>query len=102
MEPTLERAIGRVVEGTRHWSPARWSAEGRARAMHALVQTLADVCAEAEGEPRREVPRLAADLHLPEQLQVIGLDLLDVADRLTPEQRARIHDAIARARSALF
>ncbi len=102
MEPTLERAIGRVVEGTRHWSPARWSSRGRAEAMHALVQALADVCAEAEGEPRRAVPRLAADLHLPEQLQVVGLDLLDVADRLTPAQRAAVDAAIARARSALF
>ncbi len=102
MEPTLERAIGRVVEGTRHWSPARWSYGGHAEAMHALIQALADVCAEAEGEPRREVPRLPSELHLPEQLQVVGLDLLDVADRLTAAQRAEIDEAIGRARSALF
>ncbi|WP_081687525.1 hypothetical protein [Glycomyces tenuis] len=70
--------------------------------MHALVQALADVCAEAEGEPRRPVPRLASDLHLPEQLQVVGLDLLDVAERLTAEQREAADAAIARARERLF
>ena len=102
MDPTLERAIGRVVEGTRHWSPARWSQDGNAEAMHELVQALADVCAEVEGEPRREVPRLDNHLHLTDQLQVIGLDLLDVADKLTPEQRADIDAAIAKARAALF
>ncbi|WP_100447947.1 hypothetical protein [Glycomyces xiaoerkulensis] len=102
MEPTLERAIGRVVEGTRHWSPARWSSGGNAEAMHALVQALADLDAEAEGEPRREVPRLASDLHLPDQLQVIGLDLLDVADRLTPDQQSRIEEVIREARQTLF
>jgi hypothetical protein len=96
----LERAIGRVVEGTRHWSPARWSS--RAAAMHALVQALADVSAEAEGRPRRAVPRLPSDMHLPDQLQVIGLDLLDVEDRLTEAQRRRADDAIRQARAALF
>ncbi|GAB3645501.1 hypothetical protein [Glycomyces tarimensis] len=102
MDRTLERAIGRVVEGTRHWSPARWSQHRRAEAMHRLVQALADVCADVEGEPRREVPRLGNDLHLPDQLQVIGLDLLDVADKLTVGQRAAVDEAIAKARQELF
>ena len=70
--------------------------------MHALIQSLADVCAEAEGEPKREVPRLPSDAHLPDQLQVIGLDLLDQSDRLTDDQRSRIDAAILRARAALF
>ena len=70
--------------------------------MHALVQDLADVCAEAEGEPKRKVPRLPGDTHLPDQLQVVGLDLLDQADRLTEDQRARIEEAILRARAVLF
>ncbi|GAB3225019.1 hypothetical protein GCM10027447_14190 [Glycomyces halotolerans] len=102
MDRTLERAIGRVVEGTRHWSPARWSQDGRAEAMHTLVQALADVTAEAEGEPARRVPRLPSDLNLPDQLQVVGLDLLDVADRLTPGQRARVEAALLAAREVLF
>ncbi|WP_347177381.1 hypothetical protein [Glycomyces sp. L485] len=94
--------MGRVVEGTRHWSPARWSQGERAEAMHALVQALADVCADVEGEPRREVPRLPSDLSLPDQLQVVGLDLLDVADKLTPVQRDEIDAAVKTARAALF
>ena len=70
--------------------------------MHALVQALADVSAEAEGQPRREVPRLPNDMHLPDQLQVIGLDLLDVESKLTPEQRATAETAIRQARAELF
>jgi hypothetical protein len=96
----LERAIGRVVEGTRHWSPARWSS--RADAMHALVQALADITADAEGRPRRPVPRLPNDMQLPDQLQVIGLDLLEVESKLTETQRARTGEAIRAARVALF
>lgn len=102
MDQTLERAIGRVVEGTRHWSPARWSQDGNAEAMLGLIQALADVCAEAEGEARREVPRLSGDQHLPDQLQVIGLDLFDVADRLTSSQTDAVEAAIQKARNTLF
>ncbi|MDA1360633.1 hypothetical protein O1R50_13440 [Glycomyces luteolus] len=98
MSSELERAIGRVVEGTRHWSPARWSS--RADTMHALVQALADITADAEGEPRRPVPHLPNQMQLPDQLQVIGLDLLE-AD-LTDEQRAAADEAIRKARAILF
>jgi hypothetical protein len=96
----LERAIGRVVEGTRYWSPARWSF--KADAMHALVQELADLAADAEGQPRRPVPRLPNDMQLPDQLQVIGLDLLEFESKLTEEQRARIDQSIRAARAVLF
>jgi hypothetical protein len=94
----LERAIGRVVEGTRHWSPARW--RSKADAMHALVQALADIGADAEGRPRRPVPRLPNDMQLPDQLQVIGVDLLEAP--LTPDQRDAAEQAIKQARSELF
>jgi hypothetical protein len=94
----LERAIGRVVEGTRHWSPARW--RSKADAMHALVQALADIGADAEARPRRPVPRLPNDMQLPDQLQVIGHDLLDAP--LTPDQRDAAEQAIKQARSELF
>jgi hypothetical protein len=94
----LERAIGRVVEGTRHWSPARW--RSKADAMHALVQALADIAADAEGQPRRPVPRLPNDMQLPDQLQVIGLDLLEAP--LTPDQRDAAEQAIKNARNELF
>ncbi|MFC3491904.1 hypothetical protein [Glycomyces rhizosphaerae] len=98
MSTELERAIGRVVEGTRHWSPARWSSQ--ADAMHALVQALADLAADAEGQPRRRVPRLPNDMQLPDQLQVIGLDLLEAP--LTEAQREAAAEAIAKARAVLF
>jgi hypothetical protein len=94
----LERAIGRVVEGTRHWSPARW--RSKADAMHALVQALADIAADAEGQPRRPVPRLPNDMQLPDQLQVIGLDLLEAP--LSTEQRDAAEQAIKQARNELF
>jgi hypothetical protein len=96
----LERAIGRVVEGTRYWSPARWSSG--AEAMHALIQELADIAADAEGQPRRPVPWLPNDMQLPDQLQVIGLDLLEFESKLTGEQQERALAAIGRARSELF
>lgn len=100
MSSELERAIGRVVEGTRHWSPARWSS--KAEAMHALIQALADLAADAEGQPRRPVPRLPNDMQLPDQLQVIALDLLEFESKLTEEQRERALAEIDRARSVLF
>lgn len=68
--------------------------------MHALVQALADLTADAEGRPRREVSRLPNDMQLPDQLQVIGLDLLEA--ELTPEQRDAAEQAVKAARAALF
>ncbi|SDD99338.1 hypothetical protein SAMN05216270_110133 [Glycomyces harbinensis] len=70
--------------------------------MRALVQALADVSAEAEGQPQRPVSRLPNDMHLPDQLQVIGVDLLEFESKLTEEQKRRADEAIARARTALF
>lgn len=68
--------------------------------MHALVQALADLAADAEGQPRRRVPRLPNDMQLPDQLQVIGLDLLEAP--LTEAQRESAAEAIAKARAVLF
>ena len=70
--------------------------------MHALVQELADIAADAEGQPRRPVPWLSNDMQLPDQLQVIGLDLLEFESKLTGEQHERALAAIGRARSNLF
>ncbi|MEU5871497.1 hypothetical protein AB0A73_08040 [Glycomyces sp. NPDC047369] len=91
--------MGRVVEGTRHWSPARWSS--RAEAMHALVQEIADLAADAEDRPRHPVPRLPNDLHLPDQLQVVGLDLIEL-EPLANAHKERADAAIDAARDALF
>lgn len=68
--------------------------------MHALVQALADIAADAEGQPRRPVPRLPNDMQLPDQLQVIGLDLLEAP--LTPDQRDAAEQAVKNARNELF
>lgn len=47
--------------------------------MHRLVQQVANLAADAEGEPRRTVPRLDNDLALPDQLRVVAADLLAAA-----------------------
>ena len=55
--------------------------------MYALVQQIADLAADAEGEPRRAVPRLVNDVALPDQLTVVVNDLVDATadrDRLDP------------------
>jgi hypothetical protein len=70
--------------------------------MHALVQALADLAADAEGQPHRPVPRLSGDMQLPDQLQVVGLDLLEFEENLTAEQHQRAQAVIDRARSELF
>jgi hypothetical protein len=77
----FEEAVARLVRQVSHWTPARWSkpvGEGRgtrAEAVHALVQRIADAAADAEGEPKRAVPRLPNDLALPDQLRVVSSDL---------------------------
>ena len=68
-------AAERLLDQVRHWEQPRWSAAGRADRVHALVQQLADLAADAEGRPRRPVPR-EHDLILPDQLRVMADDLL--------------------------
>ena len=58
-----------------HWEQSRWSADGHADTVYALVQRLADRAADAEGGPRRTVPRLP-DHALPDQVRVLTADLL--------------------------
>ncbi|HET8681170.1 MAG TPA: hypothetical protein VFM54_04775 [Micromonosporaceae bacterium] len=57
-----------------HWGQPRWV--GRADTVYGLVQRIADLAADAEGEPRRPVPRLDSDLALVDQLRVVTADLL--------------------------
>jgi hypothetical protein len=47
----------------------------RADVVFALVQELADLGADAEGRPRRTVPRPPYDLALPDQVAVMAADL---------------------------
>jgi hypothetical protein len=78
----LDRAVGRLVNHVSHWTPPRWAASSasgsgsRADVMHALIQRLADLAADAEGRPRRAVPRLGNNLALPDQLRVTAADLV--------------------------
>jgi hypothetical protein len=66
--------VRKLVGQVSHWTPSRWAASSRAARMHDLVQQLADRTADAEGEPRRAVPRLDNDLALPDQLRVVAAD----------------------------
>jgi hypothetical protein len=84
----LRTAVDRLIGQVMYWTPPRWRAAsgvfGRTRAdlVHDLVQRIADLAADAEGQPRRTVPRLENDLALPDQLVVVTRDLL----RASPEQ----------------
>ncbi|MEO3742140.1 hypothetical protein [Plantactinospora sp. B5E13] len=70
-----------LVNQVGHWTAPRWTAPAgsggarRSDLLHQLVQRLADLAADAEGQPRRGVPRLDNDLALPDQLRVVATDL---------------------------
>ncbi len=71
--------IDRLLAQVGHWEQSRWShPPTRADDVYALVQHLADLGADAEGRPRRRVPRVS-DLILADQLRVMADDLLAVA-----------------------
>ncbi|RGC66211.1 hypothetical protein C5N14_24855 [Micromonospora sp. MW-13] len=77
--------MGLLVRQVGHWQQPRWAAVAgggnvsRADLVHRLVQELANLAADAEGQPRRAVPRLGNDLALPDQLRVVAADLLAAA-----------------------
>jgi hypothetical protein len=74
----------------RRWTQDNWSlpavrrpagpGQSRAEVAAETVQRLADLGADAEGRPRRQVPRLA-DVTLADQLTVMVEDILRTADR---------------------
>jgi hypothetical protein len=69
-------SIDRLLRQVGHWEQARWARPpGRADAVYALVQRLADLAADAEQRRRRPVPR-HGDLLLPDQLRVMADDLI--------------------------
>ncbi|MEU5726551.1 MULTISPECIES: hypothetical protein [unclassified Micromonospora] len=101
----LDRAVELLVRQVGHWQQPRWSAVAaggnvsRADLVHKLVQEIANLAADAEGEPRREVPRLGNDLVLPDQLRVVAADLVAAGP---PESvLAEAVAAVAGTRSAL-
>jgi hypothetical protein len=107
-------SVDRLLNQVGHWEQSRWSAPAsstagpsaaadsppptRADFVYALVQRLADLAADAEGNPRRPVPR-PGDLTLPDQLRVMSDDLMAAAP---PEDALKLatEDIIA-ARRAL-
>ena len=78
----LRRAVDLLTGQVGHWMAPRWAARAttgnaaRADLVHQLVQRIANLAADAEGQPRRTVPRLGNDLALPDQLRVVAADLV--------------------------
>ncbi len=95
----VDRLVRRLVQ----WTPSKWAAStasgpSRAEQVHALVQRLADLAADAEGQPRRPVPRLENDLALPDQVRVLADDLIAAAGETVPREAG---DAVTAARRSL-
>ncbi|MCM0678445.1 hypothetical protein NCC78_27775 [Micromonospora phytophila] len=101
----LDRAVELLVRQVGHWQQPRWAASAaagnapRADVMHRLVQEIANLAADAEGQPRRTVPRLDNDLALPDQLRVVTADLVAAAP--SAEALARAAAEVTATRSAL-
>lgn len=97
-DPTalLRRESRSLVQRLRLWTPARWAAAAepfgtRADLAHHLAQALADLAADAEGEPRRPLPRLDSDLSLPDQLAVAADDLARAGPAAEVARAATVH-----------
>ncbi|MEU8181914.1 hypothetical protein AB0B85_04545 [Micromonospora sp. NPDC049044] len=101
----LDQAVQLLVRQVGHWEQPRWAAVAatgnvpRADLVHRLVQEIANLAADAEGEPRRAVPRLDNDLALPDQLRVVTADLR--ATGASDEVLARAAAEVTATRSAL-
>jgi hypothetical protein len=115
-------AVDRLLNQVGHWTQPRWSATpgpavsspagpapsgpetgdpgpaggSRADLVHALVQRLADLAADAEGRPRRPVPRIG-DRVVPDQLRVMRDDLVTTATEDILKVATDDVDAVRRA-----
>jgi hypothetical protein len=105
VDDDLRRVVDLLARQVGHWEAPRWAApsatgEGsRADAVHALVQRIADLAADAEGQARRPVPRLDNDLGLADQLRVVAADL--VAAGPPPEVLVAAAEDVAAVRRVL-
>ncbi|MBM2623486.1 hypothetical protein JIG36_49130 [Actinoplanes sp. LDG1-06] len=86
-------SIDRLLNQIRVWEQPRWNQDERADRTYALVQLLADLGADAEGRPRRPVPR-EHDMILPDQVRVLADDLLaaEVPAEVMAEAAAAVDD----------
>jgi len=80
----LDKEVRSLVDRLRLWTPARWSAAAepwgtRADLGRHLAQWLANRAAVLEGRPPRDLPRLAPDLLVADQVAVCGDDLVRAA-----------------------
>ncbi|BBH66172.1 hypothetical protein ACTI_28570 [Actinoplanes sp. OR16] len=95
-------SIERLLTQVHHWEERRWSQPAgpvtRAQAVFALAQQLADLGAEAEKTPAREVPFVHA-MVLPDQLRVLAADIMAAGP--PPELLTRATTAVTETRSAL-
>lgn len=92
----LRRESRSLVQRLRLWTPTRWAAAApsygsRADLVHHLAQALADLAADAESAPRRQLPRLDGDLGLPDQLAVTADDLLRAGPTAQVARAATAH-----------
>jgi hypothetical protein len=81
---TVPTLAGTLLPRLRRWTPDSWARPAgaggtRAEVAAAAVQRLADLGADAEGRPRRPVPR-AAGVNPADQLAVMVEDILRTAD----------------------
>ncbi|WP_433301005.1 hypothetical protein ACQP2F_04855 [Actinoplanes sp. CA-030573] len=90
-------SIERLLTQVRHWEQPRWRGH-RSDQTFALAQLLADLAADAEGRPRRPLPR-EHDMVLPDQLRVLADDLLAAAP--PPPVLAEAAEAVENLRAAL-
>ena len=78
----LTRLVEMLARQTSQWTPARWSAvaepgtPSRAELVYGLIQRIADLAAEVEGQHRREIPPMESPLLLIDQLRVMAADLI--------------------------
>ena len=89
----MAREVRRLVDRIGHWTPPRWAASGasgdesRADLVHALAQALADRAADAEGQPRRPVPRPEHDPTLADMVRVLAADVTAAGGDVTAAAR---------------
>jgi hypothetical protein len=91
-------AKDRLLHQVSHWETNRWKQNARADTVRALARTLADLGAEAEGNPHRKLPEVA-ETTLADQIRVLSDDLL--AANARDEVLRAATEAVAKARHML-